>query len=96
MVLGVFLNLFSMIVLPWLATNVPDMVDGLNSDLAMLVTFSVGLIAELTGTIMLAIPLAGRCSLAHRTRRSVAERRDQSGFESGADAAHGCRRSARS
>jgi hypothetical protein len=61
MVLGVFLSLYSMIVLPWLAATVPDMIDGLNSNPAMLVTVSVGLGAEFTGTITLAIALA-RCS----------------------------------
>jgi hypothetical protein len=62
LVLGVFLSLYSMIVLPWLAATVPDSVDGINSNPAMIVTFGVGLIAELAGTILLAISLAGRQS----------------------------------
>jgi hypothetical protein len=57
MVLGVFLSLYSMIVLPWLATTMPGLVDGLNSEPATIVTFGVGVIAELVGTILLAIPL---------------------------------------
>jgi hypothetical protein len=62
MVLGVFLSLYSMLVLPWLAATMPESVDGINSNPAMIVTFGVGLIAELAGTIMLAIPLARRRS----------------------------------
>jgi hypothetical protein len=57
LVLGVFLSLYSMTVLPWLAASVPDMVDGLNSDPAMIGTFGVGLVAELAGTLLLAVAL---------------------------------------
>jgi hypothetical protein len=62
MVLGVFLSLYSMIVLPFLAATLPDMVDALNAEPAAIVTFSVGLLAELAGTILLAIALARRSS----------------------------------
>jgi hypothetical protein len=55
-------SLYSTIVLPWLAATVPDMIDGLNSNPAMIATFSVGLIAEFAGTIVLAITLARRGS----------------------------------
>jgi hypothetical protein len=57
MVLGVFLSLYSMIVLPWLAIAVPGQVDGLNANPPMIVTFGCGLIAELTGTLVLAVAL---------------------------------------
>jgi hypothetical protein len=62
MVLGVFLSLYSMLVLPWLATTLPGQVDGLNSSPPMIVTFGFGLLAELTGTIVLAIPLVRQYS----------------------------------
>jgi hypothetical protein len=57
MVLGVFLSLYSVIVLPWLATTVPSLVDDINTSLPMIVTFGIGVIAELAGTLVLAISL---------------------------------------
>ena len=60
MVLGLFLSLYSMIVLPWLAATLPAQIDGLNSNPPMVVTFGVGLVAELAGTLLLGISLIRR------------------------------------
>jgi hypothetical protein len=62
MVLGIFLSLYSLIVLPWLAATLPAQIDGPNSNPPMVVTFGVGLIAELVGTLLLAISLIRRAA----------------------------------
>jgi hypothetical protein len=62
MVVGLFLSLYSMMVLPWLATSAPDQVDTLNADPAVIVTFGAGLLAQLAGTIMLALSFVRRQS----------------------------------
>ncbi len=53
---GLFLSFYSMAVLPWLATNTPLLVDGLNQHPPMLVAFSAALLAEVVGIVLFAIP----------------------------------------
>jgi hypothetical protein len=54
---GLFLSFYSMVVLPWLASNAPLLVDGLNQYPPMLVAFIAALLAEVVGTVLFAISL---------------------------------------
>jgi hypothetical protein len=61
MVLGGFVSLYSASVLPWLADNAPALVDTINQAAGLLIVFIIGLLAQLIGTVLLAIPfLRGR------------------------------------
>jgi hypothetical protein len=53
---GLFLSLYSMVVLPWLASNAPPLADGLNQHPPMLVVFSAALLAEVVGVVLFSIP----------------------------------------
>jgi hypothetical protein len=56
MIVGLFLSLYSRLVLPWLAVHAPSVVDAINQDPLLLIVFASGLIAELAGIVLLAIP----------------------------------------
>jgi len=56
MFFGLFLSLFSAIVLPWLADMAPPLIDGINQSAGLIIAFIAGLGAELAGTVLLAIP----------------------------------------
>jgi hypothetical protein len=53
---GVFLSFYGMVVLPWLASNAPLLADGLNQHPPMLAAFVAALLAEVVGSVLLAIP----------------------------------------
>jgi hypothetical protein len=59
MMLGGFVSLYSVCVLPWLVENAPDLVDTINQAAELLIAFGLGLVAELVGTVLLAIPFIG-------------------------------------
>jgi hypothetical protein len=56
MVVGLFVSLYSMLVVPWLAIHAPALVDVINQDPFLLMVFASGLLAELVGIVLLAIP----------------------------------------
>jgi hypothetical protein len=56
MIVGLFLSLYSLLVLPWLAVHAPSVVDAINQDPLLLIVFASGLIAELVGIVLVAIP----------------------------------------
>jgi hypothetical protein len=58
---GVFLSLYSMLVAPWLADEAPALV-GASAPIpaAFVVAFVAGLVADLAGTVLLAIPFLRR------------------------------------
>jgi hypothetical protein len=56
MIVGLFLSLHSLLVLPWLAVHAPALVDAINQDPLLLIVFVGGLVAELVGIVLLAIP----------------------------------------
>ena len=56
MFFGLFLSLFSAIVLPWLADKAPSLVDAINQSAGLIIAFIGGLVAVLVGTVLLAIP----------------------------------------
>jgi hypothetical protein len=54
----VFLSLYSLLVMPWLATQAPVLVAaGAPLPTGIIITFAIGLVAELAGSVLLAIPL---------------------------------------
>jgi hypothetical protein len=53
---GLFLSFYSMVVLPWLVSNAPQLADGLNQYPPMLVAFGAALLAETVGIALFAIP----------------------------------------
>ncbi|MGE3273387.1 MAG: hypothetical protein AB7P40_31930 [Chloroflexota bacterium] len=53
---GVFLSFYSMVVVPWLAENAPQLVDMLNQYPPMLIAFGIALLAEVVGSVLLAVP----------------------------------------
>jgi hypothetical protein len=55
MFFGLFLSLFSVLVAPWLAEQAPSLVTGAPLPTGFLVAFIAGLLAELGGTLLLAI-----------------------------------------
>jgi hypothetical protein len=58
---GVFLSLFGALVAPWLAEQAPALVDATGPlPIGLIVAFVVAVIAELVGTVLLAIPFLRR------------------------------------
>jgi hypothetical protein len=53
---GVFLSFYSMAVLPWLADNVPLLVDEINGHPPMLIAYIAAFIAQVVGALLLAVP----------------------------------------
>jgi hypothetical protein len=75
---GVFLSLYSVLVAPWLADQTPSLVAAAAPIPAgIIIAFIVGLIAEVVGSVLLAIPfIRAACSpagLGTIVRRSAAE-----------------------
>ncbi|HMN28645.1 MAG TPA: hypothetical protein PKE45_10895 [Caldilineaceae bacterium] len=63
MFFGFFLSLFSVLVAPWLAEQAPELIAGASLPSGFLIAFIVGLLAELVGAVLLAIPFVrGRVS----------------------------------
>jgi hypothetical protein len=61
MFFGLFLSLYGAIVLPWLATQAPQLVDGSSpAPTGVVVAFALGLLAWLLGAVLLAVPIVGR------------------------------------
>jgi hypothetical protein len=56
MIVGLFLSLYSMLVLPWLVIHAPALIDALNQDTNLLIVFVSGQLAEFLGITLLAIP----------------------------------------
>jgi hypothetical protein len=56
MFFGLFLSFYSMVVLPWLASNAPLLVDGLNRHPPMVVAYLAAVLAEVVGIVLFAIP----------------------------------------
>jgi hypothetical protein len=61
MFFGLFLCLYGALVLPWLAAQAPQLVDGSSpTPLGVVVAFTLGLLAWLLGAVLLAVPFVGR------------------------------------
>jgi len=61
MFFGLFLSLYGALVLPWLAAQAPQLVDGSSpTPSGVVVAFALGLLAWLLGAVLLAVPFVGR------------------------------------
>jgi hypothetical protein len=65
MFFGLFLSLYGALVLPWLAAQAPQLVDGSSSTPSgVVVAFALGLLAWLLGAVLLAVPFLRRLARA--------------------------------